>query len=115
MKNHSKFFLAIIVTALACALIPSPAFAADTGKLTVKRSAKFGKSLVLDVYLDGKRVGQLTLGHSYTTELPAGTHDVKVHVAPQKPLHEASKQVTIQAGKDTTVTASWDGQQLSLE
>jgi len=114
MKNHSKFFL-IIVTALACALIPSPAFAADTGKLTVKRSAKFGKSLVLDVYLDGKRVGQLTLGHSYTTELPAGTHDVKVHVAPQKPLHEASKQVTIQAGKDTTVTASWDGQQLSLE
>jgi hypothetical protein len=115
MKNHSKFFLAIVVTALACALIPSPAFAADTGKLTVKRSAKFGKSLVLGVYLDGKHVASLTLGQSYTTELPAGAHDVKVNVAPQKPLHEASKQVTIEAGKDSTVTASWDGQQLSLQ
>ena len=115
MKNHSKFLFAIAVTALACALVPKPAFAADTGKLTVNRSAKFGTKMVLDVYLDGKRVGQLVRGRSYTTSLPAGTHVVKVQASPRKAMNEASKQVTIAAGKDTSLTASWDGQQLSLQ
>ena len=108
-----KRLLTVFVIALACLVVPSPAFAADTGKLTVKRSAKFGKSL-LDVYLDGKRVGQLQRDRAYTTSLPAGTHEVKVQASTQRPMNQASKQVTIEAGKDTTVTASWDGQQLAL-
>jgi len=107
--------LAVVVTSLACALLPSPAFAAGTGKLTVNLSAKFGTKMVLDVYLDGKRVGQLVRGRSYTASLPAGTHEVKVQASPQKPTSGASKKVTIEAGKDTTLTASWDGQQLSLQ
>jgi hypothetical protein len=114
MKN-SRVIITLIVAAFACVLVPSPAFAADTGKLTVKRSAKFGVKMLLDVYLDGKRVGQLQRGHAYTTSLPAGTHDVKVQASAQKPMNKASKQVTIEAGKDTTVTASWDGQRLALQ
>ena len=114
MKNNLKLILTIIVTALACVLVPSPASAADTGKLTVMRSATFGKKLVLDVYLDGKRVAQLQRGKSYTTSLPAGTHEVKVQASAQKPMNKATKQVTIEAGKDSTVTASWEGQQLVL-
>jgi hypothetical protein len=112
MKD-SKLLISLVVAAFACILVSSPAFAADTGKLTVKRSAKFGKSL-LDVYLDGKRVGQLQRDRAYTTSLPAGTHEVKVQASTQRPMNQASKQVTIQAGKDTTLTASWDGQQLAL-
>lgn len=114
MKN-SRLLLTIIVTALACLLVATPASAADTGKLTVKRSPTFGKKLVLDVYLDGKRVDQLQRGTSYTTSLPAGTHEVKVEASPQKSLNNATKQVTIQAGKNTTVTASWGGGQLVLQ
>jgi hypothetical protein len=114
MKNDLKLILAFIVTALACVLVPSPASAADTGKLTVMRSATFGKKMVLDVYLDGKRVGQLQRGNSYTTSLRAGTHEVKVQASAQKPINQATKQVTIEAGKDSTVTASWDGQKLVL-
>jgi hypothetical protein len=114
MKDHLKFILIIIVTALACVFVPSPASAADTGKLTVLRSATFGKKLVLDVYLDGKRVGQLQRGKSYTTSLPAGTHEVKVQASAQKTVNKATKQVTIEAGKDSTVIASWEGQQLVL-
>jgi hypothetical protein len=114
MKNNLKFILAIIATALACVLVPHPASAADTGKLTVMRSATFGKKLVLDVYLDGKRVGQLQRGKSYTTSLPAGTHEVKVQASAQKPMNKATKEVRIEAGKDSTVTASWEGQQLVL-
>jgi hypothetical protein len=112
MKN--SLFITIVITAFACVLVPSPTLAADTGKLTVKRSAKFGKKMILDVYLDGKRVGQLQRGVAYTSSLPAGTHEVKVQASAQKPMNQASKQVTIEAGKDTTVTASWDGQQLVL-
>jgi hypothetical protein len=114
MKN-SKLIITLIITAFACVLVPSPAFAADTGKLTVKRSAKFGKKMILDVYLDGKRVGQLQRGNAYTTSLPAGKHEVKVQASAQKPMNQASKQVTIEAGKDITLTASWDGQQLALQ
>jgi len=114
MKNNLKLILTIIVTALACVLVPSPASAADTGKLAVMRSATFGKKLVLDVYLDGKRVGQLQRGSSYTTSLPAGMHEVRVQTSAQKPLNKATKQVTIEAGKGSTLTASWEGQQLVL-
>ena len=114
MKNNLKLILTIIVTALAYVLVQSPASAADTGKLTVMRSAGFGMRVVLDVYLDGKRVGQLQRGNSYTTSLPAGTHEVKVQASTQKPMNKATKQVTIEAGKDSTVTAFWDGQQIVL-
>ena len=114
MKNNLKLILTIIVTALACVLVPSPASAADTGKLTVMRSATFGKKLILDVYLDGKRVGQLQRGKSYTTSLPAGMHEVRVQASAQKPMNKATKQVTIEAGKDSTVSASWEGQRLVL-
>jgi hypothetical protein len=114
MKNNVKLILTILGTAFACLLVPSPASAADTGKLTVMRSATFGKKLVLDVYLDGKRVAQLQRGKSYTSSLPAGTHEVKVQASAEKPINNATKKVTIEAGKDSTVTASWDGQKLVL-
>ena len=114
MKKNLKLILTILGTAIACVLVPSPGSATDTGKLTVRRSATFGKKLVLDVYLDGKRVGQLQRGKSYTTSLSSGTHEVKVQASAEKPINKVTKQVTIEAGKDTTVTASWEGQQLVL-
>jgi hypothetical protein len=114
MKHYLKLILTIIVTALACVLVPSPAMAADTGKLTVVRSPTFGKKLVLDVYLDGKRVGQLQRGNSYSTSLPTGTHEVKVQASAEKPINNATKQVMIESGKNAIITASWDGQQLIL-
>jgi hypothetical protein len=116
MKIPSKLVLSVIVTALACLLVPSPAFAADTGELTIKRSPKFGAHSVLDVFVDGNRVDQLHRGKSYTASLPAGTHEVKVHSSVKKAMsqNQATKQVTVEAGKTTTLTASWDGGQLVL-
>ena len=115
MKQMSKLLLTVIAAALACVLVPSPASAAESGHLTVRRSAKFGAKTVLDVFVDGKRVRHLVRGETYTTSLPVGTHDVKVQASTQKHMNQATKQVTIEAGKDTTVTASWEGQQLVLQ
>jgi hypothetical protein len=115
VKNHSKFLLPLIVTALASVLVASPGLAADTGKLTVKRAPKFGKGMILDVYLDGKPVGLLQRGSDYNTSLPPGPHEVKVQASTQKVMNQSSKQVTIVAGKNTTLTAGWDGQRLVLQ
>jgi hypothetical protein len=41
-------------------------------------------------------------------------HEVKVEASAEKPINKATKQVTIQAGKSSTVTASWEGQRLVL-
>lgn len=114
MKIPSKLVLSVIVTAFACLLVPSPASAADTGQLTVKRSPKFGASAVLDVFVDGKRVGQVQRGKSYTGSLPAGTHEVSVQASKEK-TSEATKQVTVEAGKTTTLTASREGGQIVLQ
>jgi hypothetical protein len=57
--ENSKLFLTIIVTALACLLVATPATAADAGKLTVKRSATFAEngehSLLRRIGLTGQR------------------------------------------------------------
>ena len=111
----SRLLLTVIAVVLACVLVPSPASAAESGHLTVRRSAKFGAKTVLDVFVDGKRVRHLVRGETYTTSLPVGTHDVKVQTSTQKHINQATKQVTIEAGKDATVTASWEGQQLVLQ
>ena len=115
MKIPSKLVLSAIGTALACLLVLSPASAADTGQLTVKRSPKFGARAVLDVFVDGKRVDQLQRGKSYTASLPAGTHEVKVQASVKKTINQATKQVTVEAGKTTTLTASREGGQLVLQ
>ena len=74
MKNNLKLILTIIVTALACVLVPSPASTADTGKLTVMRSATFGKKPILDVYLHRKRVGhavnQVSINQKNLAQVP---------------------------------------------
>ena len=114
MKNNPKLILTIIVTALACVLVPSPASAAESGHLTVKRSAKFGAKTVLDVFVDGKRVRHLVRGENYATSLPVGTHEVKVRASMHKVMSDATKQVTVEAGKAYQLTASWEGEQLVL-
>ena len=114
MKIQSKLLLSVIVTALACFLIPSPASAADTGQLTVKRSPKFGALAVPDVFVDGKKVAQLQRGKPYTASLPAGAHQVKVQASKEK-TSQATKQVTVEAGKTTTLTASREGGQITLQ
>ena len=53
-------------------------------------------------------VGQLQRCAAFSTSLPAATHEVKVQASAQKPMNEANKQVTIGAGKNTTMTASLD-------
>jgi hypothetical protein len=115
MTQTSKILLAVIVTALACLLVPSPAFAADSGHLTIKRSAKFGAKTVLDVFVDEKRVRHLVRGETYTTSLPVGTHEVKIQASMGKAVSEATKQITVEAGKAYQLTASWEGEQLVLE
>jgi hypothetical protein len=115
MKYTLKLLLTVIVTALACLLVPSSGCAADSGQLTVKRSANFGAKTGLYVFVDGKRVRSLSRGESYTTSLPVGTHQVKVQASLRKLRNEAAAQVTVEAGKAYRLTASWEGEQLVLK
>jgi hypothetical protein len=115
MKYTLKLLLTVIVTALACFLVPSSGSAADSGQLTVKRSPNFGAKTGLYVFVDGKRVRSLARGESYTTSLPVGTHQVKVQASLRKLRNEAAAQVTVEAGKAYRLTASWEGEQLVLK
>ena len=115
MKQTSKLLLTVIAAALACVLVPSSASAAESGHLTVRRSAKFGAKTVLDVFVDGKRVRHLVRGETYTTSLPVGTHEVKVQASMRKVMSDATKQVTLEAGKTCQLTALWEGEQLVLK
>ena len=115
MKYALKPVPTIIVSALACFLVSSPASAADSGQLTVKRSPNFGTKTGLYVFVAGKRVRSLARGETYTTSLPVGTHEVKVQASLRKLKNEATTQITVEAGKSYELTASWNSEQLVLK
>src|SRR3954465_8615806 len=110
MKTSSRFLLWLLLLAVSCFLVASPATAAGHGQLIVKRSANFGGNLGLDLYVDGQYVGRFLYGQQYSASLPAGVHQVSADVYLKRQMNPPVTRVTIHPGKTTQLAALWSGQ-----
>jgi len=79
------------------------------GLLTVDRTPNFGWNLGFNLLIDGRSVGSVAQGQSYSTWLPAGMHVLTVHKVPATGFTApTSTTVNIQPGADHLYTAMWD-------
>ena len=79
------------------------------GRLIVDRIPNFGWNLGFSLQIDGRPVGSVALGHSYSTWLPAGPHVLTVLKVPAVGYTApTSTTVNIQPGADHLYVAMWD-------
>jgi hypothetical protein len=119
MNSHrfSRFVLAVTLT---CALFSFSASAAPHGggfgQLVVKRSANFGLNLTLSLWVDGRPVDRLQIGHAFRATLPAGPHEIRAAVSERRlDSSPTVRRVIIQSGITTQLTAGFHGQDLVLQ
>jgi hypothetical protein len=79
------------------------------GRLVVDRAPNFGWNLGFTLLIDGRSVGSLAQGHSYSTLLPPGPHVLTVQRVPGTGYTApTSTTVNIQPGADHLYVAMWD-------
>lgn len=79
------------------------------GRLVVDRAANFGWNLGFNLLIDGRSVGSVAQGHSYSTWLPPGPHVLTVQKVPATGFNApTSTTVNIQPGMDHMYVAMWD-------
>ncbi len=79
------------------------------GRLIVDRAPNFGWNLGFNLQIDGRPVGSVAQGHSYSTLLPAGPHVLTVRKVPASGFAApTSTIVNIQPGADHLYIATWD-------
>jgi hypothetical protein len=75
----------------------------------VDRTPNFGWNLGFNLLIDGRPVGSIALGHSYSAWLPAGPHVLTIHKVPATGFTApTSTTVNIQPGAQHMYTAMWD-------
>ncbi len=78
------------------------------GHLTVDRVPNFGWNLAFNLQIDGRSIGNIVQGRSYSTWLSAGPHVLTVHKVPLVGYTApTSTTVNIQPGADHLYTAMW--------
>src|SRR5215469_14279192 len=96
----------LIITAFIVAIVsfiliaPSSVFAAEGGRLIVKRVANFGQRISLSLSVDGKQVARLIEGRSYDGYLAPGRHIISATVVPNlvySPVWQ--KEINVQSGQ----------------
>lgn len=89
---------------------------ANSGRLVVRRIADLGTAAVLEVSVDGKKVGTLVEGQDYNSSLSAGPHVVTVAPVPNNTLSPPpQKRITVVKGQTYAYTAAWKGGALVLQ
>jgi hypothetical protein len=79
------------------------------GRLTVDRAPNFGWNLGFHLLIDGRPMGSVAQGHSYSTWLSAGPHVLTVQKVPAVGFTApTSTTVNIQPGADHLYVAMWD-------
>jgi hypothetical protein len=79
------------------------------GRIIVDRAPNFGWNLGFNLQIDGRSVGSVAQGHSYSTWLPAGPHVLTVHKVPATGFTApTSTTVNIQPGAEHLYTAMWN-------
>jgi hypothetical protein len=86
------------------------------GRLTIDRAANFGWNLGVNVQIDGRPVGALAQGRSYSTWLSAGPHVLTVYKVPALGFTApTSTTVNIQPGAEHLYVAMWDSNLVYLQ
>ena len=79
------------------------------GRLIVDRAPNFGWNIGFNLLIDGRPMGSVAQGHSYSTWLPAGPHVLTVLKVPATGYTAAtSTTVNIQPGAEHLYVAMWD-------
>ena len=79
------------------------------GHIIVDRTPNFGWNLGFNLLIDGRPVGSVAQGHSYSAWLPVGPHVLTVHKVPATGFTApTSTIVNIQPGAEHLYTAVWD-------
>jgi hypothetical protein len=108
----SKVIAAVVSVALFGA---TSSFAAEGGRLMVKRAANFGERVSLSLSVDGKEVARLVQGRNYDGYLAPGRHVISAAVVPNlvySPVWQ--KEINVQPGQNYSFTAIWQGQKVVL-
>ena len=86
------------------------------GLLIIDRAPNFGWNLGYRLQIDGRSVGSIVQGHSYSTVLPAGTHVLTVTKVPASGYTApTSTTVNIQPGAEHLFIATWDSNLVYLQ
>ena len=86
------------------------------GRLTIDRAANFGWNLGFHLQIDGRPVGSVVQGRSYSTWLSPGPHVLTVHKVPATGFVEpTSITVNIQPGAEHLYQAVWDSNLVDLQ
>jgi hypothetical protein len=79
------------------------------GRLTIDRAPNFGWNLGFNLQIDGRSVGSVVQGRSYSVLLPPGPHLLTVTKVPAVGYAApTSTTVNIQPGADHLYIAMWD-------
>jgi hypothetical protein len=79
------------------------------GRIIIDRAPNFGWNIGFNLQIDGRPVGSVVQGHSYSTWLPPGPHVLTVHKVPATGFTApTSTTVNIQPGAEHLYTAMWN-------
>jgi hypothetical protein len=103
-------FLLILALAFTICMSGQAAEASHTGtgRLVVYRSPKFGSKVFLQLWIDGRKVGDIGPGHRYDELIPAGNHVLAVNYTPRTKHQPTPMRLTVHPGETYAFTAVRD-------
>jgi hypothetical protein len=119
MKQFTAISSKLFIIALACAFAASSATAqqveansVSSGKparLIVNRSPDFGVNEVIDLIVDGAKIGSIGYNESFDARLTSGTHVLSIRTHPTRYPQNPPQQLTLtaQSGRTYAFTAVW--------
>ena len=126
MKKYMYLSSSSLIATLALAIFigseasstarPASSSDADSGRLVIRRVANIGTVAVVNVSVDGKRVGSIARGQIFNEPLSAGPHVITATLTSSNTeVPPTKKSITVEKGKTYTFTASWKAGALSLD
>src|SRR5262249_45381866 len=113
----SKLIINVFVIAIVSFVLigATSSFAAEGGRLIVKRVANLGEDISLSLSVDGKEIAQLGEARSYDGYLTPGRHVISATVVPNlvgSPVWQ--KELNVKSGQTYSFTAIWQAEQVVL-